>query len=88
MTLAWVELAKFDCRFHLKPVIVGVPDGSKLVAIGMVKSGSNKDLYVLEAIPQGLFYYNIIIIHDIVWFIAFLHTYFDLQACMHVKICH
>ena len=60
----WVELAKFDCRFHLKPVIVGVPDGSKLVAIGMVKSGSNKDLYVLEAIPQGL-------LHDIVWFIAF-----------------
>ena len=53
----WVELAKFDCQFHLKPVIiVGIPDGSKLVAIGMVKSGSNKDLYVLEAIPQGLFY--------------------------------
>ena len=56
----WVELAHFNCRFHLKPIIVGVPDGGKLVAIGMVTTGSTQELHILEAIPQGLFYYDIV----------------------------
>jgi hypothetical protein len=54
----WVELARFNCLFDLKPIIVGVPDGGKLVAIGMVNADSNQKLQVLEAIPQGLFYTN------------------------------
>jgi hypothetical protein len=49
----WVEVANFNCRFDLKPIIVGVPDGGKLVAIGNVNDGSNQELHVLEAIPQG-----------------------------------
>ena len=51
----WVELTQFDYQFDPAPVAIGSPDGSKLVAIGMMKPqlGSSQDLHVLQVVPQG-----------------------------------
>lgn len=53
-----IELATFDYQFDPAPVIMGSSDGSKFVAIGMLKvdsqSGSSQELHVLQVVPQGI----------------------------------
>ena len=54
----WVELTQFNYRFDPAPVIMGLSDGSKFVAIGMLKtdsqSGLSQELHVLQVVPQGM----------------------------------
>ena len=54
----WVELANFNFQFDSAPVVIGLPDGIKVVAIGMVKAVPHlsQELHVLEVVPQGLHY--------------------------------
>ena len=53
----WVEIAHFDYQFDPAPIIMGLSDGSKLVAIGTMKihsqSVSNQELHVLQIVPRG-----------------------------------
>ena len=53
-----VELATFDYCFDPAPIIMGSSDGSKFIAVGMLKvdsqSGSSQELYVLQVVPQGI----------------------------------
>ena len=54
---AWVEIASFDAQFSSAPIVIGSPDASKLVVIGM-RTDSNQhpdgEMYVLEVTPQGI----------------------------------
>ena len=50
---AWVEIASFDARFDTTPIMVGLPDGSKFIAIG--NRATSGELHVLEVNPQGIY---------------------------------
>ena len=50
---AWVEIASFDARFNTTPIMVGLPDGSKFIAIG--NHATSGELHVLEVNPQGIY---------------------------------
>ena len=54
----WVELAQFNYQFDPAPVIMGISDGCKFLAIGMMKNDSqsdtNQELHVLQVNPQGM----------------------------------
>ena len=52
-----VELFNFNLfRFNPAPVIAGLSDGSKLVAIGMLAIDNVRpDLHVLQLVPQGMY---------------------------------